>query len=158
MRSLNLQFTGRGLDAPDGEHPPGGAWIRALRTDLAAAGWAAEEPDDWRDSGWIMECRRATSEIQVVLAEAGEDRDRWLVQVSPARLPGALLRLFGRRPSASAEDCHQAGLVIHETVQRLRPQATYWRWDGFPDVDRSSSTPPAPPAGERRHHREGTRR
>src|SRR5437867_7829879 len=82
--SQNLRFTATVPNDPEFDHPPGAALMRRLSTELARAGWSAEEMDNWRDCGWSVACRRASSELEVALSWV--QRGYWMLQISPRRV------------------------------------------------------------------------
>jgi hypothetical protein len=141
--SQNLRFTATADKDAEFEHPPGAALMRSLSTKVAVAGWATDNMDNWRDCGWSLACRKASSELEVVIIWV--QRGYWLLQVSPCRVPGFVGRLFGGQVSASPSDVYQLSLCVHHALSTLQclgnPQ---WRWDGFPD-DKNSAPDPQPP-------------
>lgn len=75
-RSQNAAFRGR---VPGDGDPPGESIARKLRAELAGRGWELGEIDNWRDSGWLLPCRRAGQELELVIAGGGASADEWLL-------------------------------------------------------------------------------
>jgi hypothetical protein len=69
--------------------------MRQLSADLTAAGYQCSEIDNWRDCGWSVVCRRASTEIEVVVAEI--PIDAWMLQVRPYYRPGPVGRCSAAR-------------------------------------------------------------
>ncbi len=116
--------------------------MRRLSAELAAAGWSTDEMDNWRDCGWSVGCRRATSELEVVVSQIEDGQ--WMLQVSPRRVPGLIGGLFGSKPSATATDVHELALAVHRALSTLQYLSSpQWRWDGFPDEKHSTPEPQA---------------
>lgn len=140
--SLNLRFTATVPNDAEFDHPAGAALIRQLSAELAAAGMSTDEWDNWRDCGWSVDCRRGSSELEVVVSQIEEGE--WMLQVCPRRLPGLIGRLFGSKPSASATEVYDLALAVHRALAAIgylgRPQ---WCWDGFPDENNSTPEPRA---------------
>jgi hypothetical protein len=140
--SQNLRFTATVQKDAEFEHPPGAALMRSLASELSKVGWSTDEMDNWRDSGWSVGCRRAASELEVVVAQI-EDGE-WMLQVSPQSRPGLVGRIFGGKASATPTEVHELALAVHRALSTLQylgsPQ---WRWDGFPDEKHSTSEPRA---------------
>lgn len=144
--SQNLRFTATVPKDKEFDHPKGATLMRRLSPVLAAVGWSTEEMDNWRDCGWSVVCRRASSELEVVVSWV--PRGYWMLQVSPRRVPKLIGRLLGGKPSASPSDVHELALAVHRALSHLQylgnPQ---WRWDGFPDEKHSTSEPQAASSG-----------
>lgn len=102
-----------------------------------------DEMDNWRDCGWSVGCRRASSELEVVVSQIQDGQ--WMLQVSPRRTPGLIGSLFGGKPSASPRDVHELAVAVHWALSTLGYLGSpHWRWDGFPDEKHSTSEPQAP--------------
>ena len=142
--SQNLRFTATAEKDAEFEHPPGAALMRSLSTKVAGAGWVTDHIDNWRDCGWSLVCRKASSELEVVITWV--QRGYWLLQVSPRRVPGFISRLFGGKVSASPSDVYELALCIHHALSKLQFLGNpRWRWDGLPD-DKDSALEPQPPS------------
>jgi len=138
--SQNLRFTAAVPQDPEFEHPPGAFLMRRLSSELAAAGWGTDNMDNWRDCGWSVVCRLASSELEVVISWV--DKGYWMLQVSPRRRPGLIGRLFAAEASASATDVHELALAVHRGLSALHYLGSpRWRWDAFPDELHSRSEP-----------------
>lgn len=140
--SQNLKFTATVPMDAEYDHPPGAALMRRLATELVAAGWSADEMDNWRDCGWSVDCRKGLSELEVVVCHI--PGEQWLLQVSPRRKCGLMGSLFGCKPSASSRDVLDLAIAVRRGLSKLNylgnPQ---WRWDGFPDEKHSTTEPQA---------------
>jgi len=138
----NLRFTATVQVDSNFERPPGAMLMRRLLSELTARGWIASEMDNWRDCGWFAVCRRASSELTVVLNWV--ERGYWILQISPWRTPGFIQRMLGGKPSAAPSDVQELALAVQNALSRLgyldNPR---WRWDGFPDETHSTSEPQA---------------
>jgi hypothetical protein len=122
------------------EHPPGAALIRRLSPGLAAAGWSPDRMDNWRGCCWSVVCRRASSEVEVVVGWL--DRGYWVLQVSPWRIPGLFEALFGGKPSATPTDVYELALAVHRVLSTWHyVSSPRWRWDEFPDEEHSTPEP-----------------
>jgi hypothetical protein len=129
--SLNCAFCGTAPVDPEFEHPPGLAIGKLLHGALQKQGWEAEEPDNWRDSGWYFATSGDGAQLEVVVCTSGSDE--WMLQVAPASVPGALGRLFGGQPSATPADVLALSKVIHRSLAQSGPYRDFrWRWDGPP--------------------------
>jgi hypothetical protein len=140
--SQNLTFTGASpADVED--HPPGAGVARFLMEAIRrSSGWSSDDLDSWRDVGWSLVCRRASSELQIALTAFGDEA--WMLQVAPLRWPGLVGRALGRQPSATPEDCLALALLVHETLaQGGRFGDFRWQWDG-PPTSKSGDRPTAP--------------
>jgi hypothetical protein len=138
--SQNLRFTATVPKGPQFEHPAGALLMRRLSPELAAAAWNPNEMDNWRDCGWSRVCRRASSELEVVVNWV--DRSYWMLQVSPRRRPGLVGRLLGSKPSATPTEVHELALAVHGALSTLQYLGSPpWRWDGFPDEKHSTPEP-----------------
>jgi len=140
--SQNLRFTATVPKDAEFDHPAGASLMRRLSSELAAAGWSTDEMDNWRDCGWSVGCRRGASALEVVVSQIEDGR--WMLQVSPRRVPGLISGLFGSKPSATVSDVHELALAVHRSLSTLQylgsPQ---WRWDGFPNEKHSTPEPQA---------------
>src|SRR5207302_6463008 len=116
--SQNLRFTATVPKDREFEHPAGALLMRRLSAELVAAGWSTGDMDNWRDCGWSVVCRRASSEFEVVASWV--DRGYWMLQVSPRRVPGLFGRLLGSKPSATPTDVHELALAIHRALSTLQ--------------------------------------
>jgi hypothetical protein len=138
--SQNLRFTTVVPVDSEFQHPLGASLMRGLSGELAAAGWNTDEMDNWRDCGWSVVCRGASSELEVVISWV--EPGYWMLQVSPRRAPGFVERLLGAQPSATAADVYQLALAVNRALSTLHylgsPQ---WRWDEFPDEKHSAPEP-----------------
>ena len=144
--SQNLRFTATAPVDSEFDHPAGAALMRRLSSELAAAGWSTEEMDNWRDCGWSVICRRASSELEVAVSQI--QGDEWMLQVSPRRVPGIISGLFGSKPSATSSEVHALALSVHRALSAAQfLGSARWRWDGFPDENHSTAEPqPAQPS------------
>jgi hypothetical protein len=123
--------------------PLGAALMHSLSAEVAAAGWATDPMDNWRDCGWSLVCRKTSSELEVVVTWV--QRGYWLLQVRPHRMPGIVGRLFGGKVSAGPSDVHELALCLHQALSSLQLLGNpRWTWDKFPD-ERNSTPEPQPP-------------
>jgi hypothetical protein len=140
--SQNLLFTATVQKDPEFDHPPGAFLIRRLASELTKAGWNSGQMDNWRDCGWSVRCGKGTSDLEVIISQIQDGN--WILQVSPHRVPGAIGRLLGGKPSATAADIHDLALAVHRTLSKLNYLSSpQWRWDGFPDYKHSTAEPTA---------------
>jgi len=138
--SQNLRFTATVPKDSEFEHPAGALLMRSLSAELTTSGWSAGQLDNWRDSGWLVVCRRGSSELKVVLSWV--DRGYWMLQVSPRRSPPLIGRLLGDSPSATPAEVHGLALAVHQALSTLQYLGSpHWRWDGFPDEKHSKPEP-----------------
>lgn len=143
--SQNVGFVGPSPPDAEFEHPVGRPIILALSERLRAGGWSVSEPDNWRDSGWSIDCGKPAPNLQVCLAEVSDGQ--WLMQVAPLRVPGVLSKLFGRRePSATPAQVQELALAAHASLTGQGFSQIRWCWDGFPDGANSGSEPAPPDA------------
>ena len=126
--SQNLRFMATVQKDTGFEHPPGAALMRSLASELAAVGWSADKPENWRDCGWSIGCRRGASELEVVVVQIKDGE--WLLQVSPKITAGLIGRLFGSKPSASPGDVHAGSCgswrAVYITVSGQAAVALGW--------------------------------
>lgn len=142
--SLNARFSGDIISDQTSEHPPGGLIARMLKVGLTARGWEVSNPDNWRDSGWSITCRRGVSNLQVVLARTVGSSE-WLVQIAPTLVPGMLGRLFGRHTSAPTAFVFALAQDIHSILLEEGGFRDFkWCWDGYPEEETSTPQPVVP--------------
>jgi hypothetical protein len=81
---------------------PDAALARFLLDAVRRSGWSSDDFDNWRDVGWSLRCKRASSDLEIAFSSfrAGE----WILQVAPQNVPGVLGGLLGRQPGATPED------------------------------------------------------
>ena len=140
--SLNVRFTATVPMDAEFEHPPGAALMRRLSSELAKAGWKADEMDNWRDCGWALVCGRDSAELEVAVIWV--NRGYWVLQIKPRRRPGRIGRLFGREPSATPASVYALGLDVHCRLSSVGYlHHPHWRWDAFPDDEHSTPEPQA---------------
>jgi len=140
--SQNVTFTGAAPSDAEGDDPPGAGVARLLMEAIRGRGWSSDDLENWRDVGWSLVCRRASSELQIALSAFGAGA--WMLQVAPLRVPGLVGRALGRQSSATPEDCLALALVVHETLaQGGRFGDFRWQWDGPPTAE-SGDRPTAP--------------
>ena len=142
--SQNVRFTGVPRDDAEHDHPPGGAIARELRDHLHRLGWAAGDLENWRDVGWLIPCRRNDARLEIACSAIGSAE--WLLQISPAFVPGVFGRLLaGRKPSASPLDCTALARDVHAWLSASSTfRSAGWRWDGPPEPDGSTAEPSGP--------------
>lgn len=141
--SQNLLFTATVPNDVEFDYPAGAALMRRLSAELAAAGWTTDEMDNWRDCGWSTVCRRGEGVLEVAVSQV-EDRE-WMLQISPRTVPGLVARLFGGKPSASANEVYRLAQAVQRALSTLQYLGNpRWRWDGFPDEQHSTSEPQSP--------------
>jgi hypothetical protein len=119
---------------------------RWLAADLPAAGWQTGEIENWRDSGWSVDCTRGASRVEISLAAIDAVGEReWMLQIAPERTPGAISRLFGGKPTATSQDVYELEVAVHQVLHHAQfLENPRWAWDGYPDD--SPSTPEPRPA------------
>jgi len=140
--SQNLRFAATVQKEAECEHSPSAALMRGLASELSKAGWSTDEMDIWRDSGWSVGCRRAATELEVVVAQIEDGQ--WMLQISPQSRPGLIGRMFGGKVSATPTDVHELALAVHGALSALRYLGSpHWRWDGFPVEKHSTPEPTA---------------
>jgi len=128
--SQNLAFTGVVADDYEYPNPPGRSVVRLLSAALQNVGWSVSECENWRDCGWSFECSQSDAIQLVTLAQT--DEGKWMLQISPLRVPGFMTGLFGAKPSARPNDVLALAQAVHailsdqESIHDLR-----WRWDGY---------------------------
>jgi len=141
--SQNVAFEGIAPSDAEFAHPPGLSIIRMLTTGLRNAGWSVSDFENWRDCGWSLECNRQEATLLVALAQT--EGQKWMLQISPLRVPGPLGRLFGGKRSAAPRDVFELARAVHAL---LAHETTFsqmrWRWDGYPDEARSTLEPAEP--------------
>jgi hypothetical protein len=130
MRSQNASFLGPTRPGPRIIDPPGEFIALQLQTGLKSRGWDPGEVDNWRDSGWLLTCRRGPSELEMIVVAHDP---RWFLQIAPIRLPGPLGRLLGRTPSATPADTYDLARDVHQLLASDGFAEFLWRWDGLPD-------------------------
>lgn len=139
--SQNLRFFGEPLRGAEDEHPRGEWLAQSIAAKLNERGWVTASPDNWRDAGWSFPCRRGGAELEVVLA-ALDTRTEWMLQVAPLRGTGFLVRLLGRRPSATPHDCLDVARAVHGVLPECGAfKGLQWRWDGMPEQGKSTPEP-----------------
>jgi hypothetical protein len=143
-KSLNVRFESPKSQPATDEAHPGHDILVEIAAALNQKGWTTTEPDDWRDVGWQLRCRREAAELIVVIASTGEP-GQFLAQVSPAHGTGSLGRLLGRQTSASVDDCVAVATLIHQVLTERGCSGIGWRWDGTPKPGSSSAEPHLPP-------------
>ena len=136
--SQNALFAGSVVEDAEYPHPPGRTLARDLAEVVRAAGWAVLEIDNWRDSGWSIVCRRDSSEVEIPLTQIPDGR--WILQISPARVPGLFARWRGRGPSATRDDVFQLATASHEFIAAHFSDLR-WLWDGFPEGEDATPEP-----------------
>ena len=140
--SQNLRFTATVPNDTEFEHPPGAILMRRLSHELLVAGWRTGEMDNWRDCGWSVMCGHTAFELEVVLSQL--PNGRWILQVSPSKVPGLISRLFGGRQSATIEQVHELAAAVHRSLSNADLLGDRrWRWDGFPDDNNLTPEPSA---------------
>ena len=142
--SQNVEFSGRAAPDAEFDHPPGATIARMLQAGIATAGWSTHEFDNWRDCGWFVHCRRGEGTVEVNFAEIGPES--WLLQIVPARSPGAIGRLFGGRVSATEDDVLDLAGVVHALLGDGGFHSLRWRWNGMPSEGATTEKPQPRPA------------
>lgn len=141
--SQNLLFDGPIVSPRTHGDPPGHSLLLALAVALRAEGWNTSAPDDWRDSGWFIACRRDDATLEIALA--GLASNQWMLQIAPLKAPGVITRLFGAKPSATANDIFALAQQVHTSLASQQPVTRFrWHWDG-PPTETSDAEPSAPP-------------
>lgn len=140
--SQNVLFKGTAPADQQFEHPPGCYIARALHRGLADSDWTPADFDNWRDCGWSIECTQDNSSLQISVAQVEEGT--WMLQVSPAVVPGLLGRVFKKEPSANPTQCLSLAKVVHGILSSDGLLSGFqWCWDGYPDDSTSTSEPVA---------------
>jgi len=138
--SLNIAFAGIAVADEEFPHPPGLSIIRTLVGELQKEAWSVSDFENWRDCGWSLECKHQEMTLLITLAQTEEQR--WMVQVSPLRVPGLLGRVFGGKPSATPHDVLSLARAIHALLLRQSAFSRLrWCWDGYPDESSSTTEP-----------------
>ena len=150
MDSLNLIFRTSSFQDEQHEAPAGFAVAQWLQRGVAESGWHAEAPENWRDSGWSIQCSRGARTLELALGAISKPHTgttEWFLQVAPMKQPGFLARALGRRASASPEDCYALAQTLQSAlVSDARCAGLKWRWNGPPD-EMNSTREPLPPPG-----------
>jgi hypothetical protein len=74
------------------------------------------------------------------MAEA--ELPQWMLQVSPADLPGSIGRLFGKKASAGPAEVLEMANAIDRILKGPGNFAEIrWCWDGFPEEGNSTPEP-----------------
>ena len=141
--SQNLRFSASIPQDVEYTHPAGAALIRLLRTGLLEAGWNIGGFDNWRDSGWMIECRREASEMLITISAI--DCGEWMLQISPDRTPGMVGRWLGAKASATPDNVQDLAIEVSKILLKAELLGhPRWQWDDFPD-DETSTPEPKPP-------------
>ncbi|HET9955558.1 MAG TPA: hypothetical protein VFQ61_13685 [Polyangiaceae bacterium] len=124
LRSQNLRVAGPADPGKGDAHPPGRGFATRLRAALCSGGIDATEPENWRDSGWLIQCTLDFLSVDVVVAWVGVSSDgEWFVQIYPAKRPS---------PDATRA-CHAAAQCIHEALSAFGGFRDFrWETDGDP--------------------------
>lgn len=127
MSALCAEFKGVAPADAEFDHPAGASLARVLQASLQVAGWDIEDFDNWRDCGWVVDCRRPPTEVEVVVTEMSPGE--WLLQVAPRHAPGLIGRLFGGKPSAAHDHVLELARVVHSTLIAQRHfSGVQWQW------------------------------
>ena len=141
--SLNVKFTATATPHPEHDHPKGAGLAGALEHELRLVKWKTTPMESWHDRGWLLGCHDAGGEFEISLVNAGTDRT-WLVELTPAMVPGFLAKLFGGKPSASADDLLRLGRVVHRLLrEKMNASEIMWRWNVAPTPSNSTREPAA---------------
>jgi len=137
--SQNALFGGAAPPDPEFDHPAGASIVRAIQRGLLESEWLVGDLEDWRDCGWSIRCSRGEAEADVVVTDLGPAE--WFLQIHPTHTPGILGRLMGKRPSAHPDDVLRLSLAVDSLLRVAGYTALRWRWDGYPEDDRSTPRP-----------------
>ena len=137
--SQNVIFSGKAKPDKEFEHPAGASIARNLKSQLEKEGWIAGEIDNWRDYGWSLECSLSDARMQISLSQMEEGK--WMMQISPASVPGFIGRIFGSIVSAQPKDTTLLAKSVHKILGLDGFADFKWIWDGFPDNPKSTSEP-----------------
>ena len=139
--SQNVRFAGTAPLDEEFDHPPGASIARLLQTSLAQAGWNVSPFDNWRDSGWSIQCEGRGSKQEVVLAPMAAGSE-WMLQIAPTYVPGLIGLLLGKSATASAVQVFELARVVHSILGEQGGFAEFkWCWGGYPDDGDSTSEP-----------------
>lgn len=116
----------------DEEGQPGGLPIaEQLRKELKSAGWDVDEPDNWRDCGWSLRCRRAGAVLEIAMS--GVEGGAWMLQVAMDDRPGFIRRAFGAKDSAGPDEILALARAVHDIFSADSRYADLrWQWDDMP--------------------------
>ena len=106
MRSKNATFYGAEAESDD-ENIRGVSISRILAAGLLTQGWTIDDVDCWRDAATVLMIRRAATKLRIITSPYPDTGDRWILQIAPSFVPGALGRMFGRTCSCTSEDLHE---------------------------------------------------
>lgn len=137
--SQNLRFKRKVKPDPEFDHPAGASISRTLTAELKTRGWKVDEFDNWRDSGWFFHCEKGSASLEVSYAQI-ENESNWFLQIAPTYFPGILGNLFGKKPSATPQDCSQLSKDIHAILTSINSFSTFqWCWDHQKKVNQHRS-------------------
>ena len=111
--------------------------IRSLAAGLVGR-WDLSEVECWRESGWVVFCKRGETEVQILLMPLKEGD--WAVQIAPKK--SSMFGRFTEKPSASPEEIYQLAMDVHEVLGRQESYANArWCWDDYPNPRNSTPRP-----------------
>lgn len=144
FRSQNATFYGQEPDSAD-DHLRGHTIASCLTADFERHGWDVGDTDVWRDSGHVFSMERDGVELEIIVAPFRAEPDRWILQISPQRLPGMIRRfLFGATPSASPDDVFQCAVSCQRALTDHGFDRFWWCWDDLADSAHCESQPTPP--------------
>lgn len=123
-------------DIADDAHPRGEPTARRLAERLPARGWLTSPPEDWRNAGWEVRCRREQRDMTVIVTAL--EADQWFAQVGPADARGVAA---GAPDQATRADCYDLAAATHEILQSLAATNLQWCWDGYPEAPTATQAP-----------------
>lgn len=140
--SQNVVFEGSPSEPSDPLEPEGRAILEQLALAMTAAGWSSTSPDNWRDSGWALQCERRGKSVDLVISSYRSDT--WLMQLTSAsvRTPG-LLGLFKPRVHlATNDDIYEVAEIAHGMLAASDWCSNQrWAWDAPSDEAEAAHMP-----------------
>jgi hypothetical protein len=100
------------IEAPDEPHPKGALVAERIARGLAGAGVTVTATDNWRDSGYLVDCVIDGRKVYLVVSFHGDGPRQWVGMCTSD--VGMLDRIRGRYP---AEQIRLLARAVHEVVQ-----------------------------------------